>query len=66
MAQSVKRPPLDLGSGLDLRVHEREPRIGLRAAGREPAWDSVSPFRPSPAGAHMCVCSLFLSLSLSK
>ena len=43
MAQLVKRPTLDLGSGHDLPVHEFEPHIGLCTDGVEPAWDSVSP-----------------------
>ena len=58
MAQSVKRPALDLGSGPDLTVCEFEAHVGLCAAGVEPAWDSVSPLCPSPAGAR--------ALSLSK
>ena len=29
MAQLVKRPTLDLGSGHDLAVREIEPRVGL-------------------------------------
>ena len=41
MAQSVKHPTLDFGSGHDLTVHEFEPHIGaVDSAG--PAWDSLS------------------------
>ena len=40
VAQSVKRPLLDFGSGHDLMVQESEPRIGLFTGRVEPAWDS--------------------------
>ena len=43
MAQSVKHPPLDFGSGHDLRVHGIEPHVGHCVDGVEPAWDSLSP-----------------------
>ena len=43
MAQSVKRPTLDFGSGHDLVVCEIEPWVGLSADSVEPAWDSLSP-----------------------
>ena len=52
MAQSVKHPTLDLGSGHDLTVCEFEPHVGLCADNTEPVSDFVSP-------------SLCLSLSLS-
>ena len=42
VAQSVKRPTLDFGSGHDLTVREKEPHVGLCADGVEPAWDSLS------------------------
>ena len=42
MAQSVKRPTLGFGSGHDLTVRGFEPRVGLRAGGAEPAWDSLA------------------------
>ena len=42
MAQSVKHPTLDLGSGHDLTVPEFEPCIGPLADSVEPAWDSLS------------------------
>ena len=55
MAQSVKQPTLDFGSGHDLVVREFEPRIGA---------DSTSllgilslSLCPSPA----CMCALSLS-----
>ena len=47
MAQLVKRPTLDFGSGHDLMVHEFQPRCQL-SAGVEPAWDSLSPSLPAP------------------
>ena len=43
VAQSMKRPALDFGSGLDLTVREFEPHVGLCADDVEPAWDSLSP-----------------------
>ena len=62
VAQLVKLPTLDFGSGHDLTVHEFEPRIGLCADSVETAWDSLSPhcLYPSPAR------TLSLSLSLNK
>ena len=42
MAQSVEHPTLGFGSGSGLTVREFEPRIGLRANNREPAWDFLS------------------------
>ena len=47
MAQSVKPPALDFGSGRDLAVGELKPRIGPCADSTEPAWDSVSLSVPS-------------------
>ena len=44
VAQSVKYPTLDFGSGHDLTVHETEPCIRLCTDSAEPAWDSLSPF----------------------
>ena len=41
MAQSVKHPTPDFGSGHDLTVYEFEPQVGL-CADTEPAWDSLS------------------------
>ena len=43
MAQLVKHPTLDFGSGHDLMVGELEPHIRLCADSEEPAWDSLSP-----------------------
>ena len=48
VALSVKRPPLDLNSGHDLRVSGFEPHIRLCADGTEPAWDSLSPSLSAP------------------
>ena len=58
MAQSVKGPTLDFGSGHDLRVPEFKPRVGLCADSVEPAWDSLSPSLSLPT-------PLTLSWSLS-
>ena len=43
VAQLVKRPTQDFGSGHDLIVHEFEPHIRLCADSMEPAWNSFSP-----------------------
>ena len=48
VAQSVKRPTLDFGSGHDLVVHEFEPHVGLWADSVEPAWDALSPSLSAP------------------
>ena len=48
MAQLVKYPILDLGSGHDLMVREIEPSVRLPAGYMEPAWDSLSPSTPLP------------------
>ena len=58
MAQLLKYPALDLGSGHDLKVHAFKPRMGLYTDSAETAWDSpsLSPsLCPSPA------CSLSFS-----
>ena len=57
MAQSVKRPTLDIHSGCDLMVM----RLSL-VSGMETAWDSFSPSLSAPS---LLVLSLFLTLSLS-
>ena len=43
VAQSVKHPTLDFGSGHGLTVCEFEPCIGLCADSAQPAWDSLCP-----------------------
>ena len=43
VTQSVRHPALDLGSGLDLTVHEIQPHVGLCTDSVEPARDSLSP-----------------------
>ena len=43
VAQSVKHPTLDFGSGRDLTVGEFEPHIALHTDGAEPSWSSLSP-----------------------
>ena len=57
MAQSVKCPLLDFGSGRGLIVCEFKPRVGLCADGVESAWDSL--FLSAPP-------LLAISLSLSQ
>ena len=42
VAQSLKHPTLNLGSGRDLTVHGIEPRVGLCTDSVEPAWDPLS------------------------
>ena len=58
VAQSVKCPTLDLGSGHDLMVCEFKPLVGLCTDSTEPDWDSVSLSLPLP-----CLFSLCLTLS---
>ena len=59
MAQFVRPPTLDFGSGHDLMVHEFQPHGGLCADDADPTWDSLSPsLSTSPL--------LILSLSLSQ
>ena len=41
MAQLVKHPTLDFGSGHDLVLGEFEPGVGLWADSAKPAWDSL-------------------------
>ena len=42
MAQLVKRPTLNFGSGQDLTVPEFQSYVGLCADSVESAWDSLS------------------------
>ena len=44
VAQLVKGPTLDFGSGHDLIIHEIKPHIRLCADNMEPAWDHLSLF----------------------
>ena len=60
VAQSVKLPTLDFGSGHDLTVCEFEPSTGLCAHSAEPASDPVSPSL-CPSTACACACALSLS-----
>ena len=39
MAQSVKHPAVDFGSGQDLTVHGIKPHVSLPADRMEPIWD---------------------------
>ena len=41
VAQSVKHPTLNCGSGPDLTVRGIEPHVGLCADSAEPAWNSL-------------------------
>ena len=59
MAQSVKRPTLDLGSGYDLMVCGFRPYVGVHADSVEPAWDSLFPSLSAPP-------LLSLSLKINK
>ena len=52
MAQTVKCPTLDFGSGHDLIVRGFEPHVGLCTDSEESAWDSLSPSLPPPACAY--------------
>ena len=65
MAQLVKRPTLDFGSGHDSAVVGIKPHIRLCTESVEPAWDSVSPSLPAPP-LLMHASSFSLSLSINK
>ena len=65
VAQSVKRPTLDFGSGHDLMVCEIEPRVTLCIDREEPAGDSVPPCLSAPP-LLTCACTHALAPSLSK
>ena len=43
VAQLVKHPSLDFGSGHDLMVPEIKPHFGFCADSAEPTWDYLSP-----------------------
>ena len=60
MAQSVKRPALDFGSGHDLVVLEIESHVGVCADSVESVWDSLSYPLSAPPPMHL------LSLSQNK
>ena len=69
MAQLVKHPALDLGSGHDLMVRGIEHHVRLCADIAEPTWDSLCLcpcYTYSYALLPTCVCSLLLSLTLSS
>ena len=59
VAQLVKHPTLDFGSGHDLTVHEFEPHVKFCTGSAEPAWDSLSPF-------FLSLSLLALSLKINK
>ena len=48
VAQLVKCPTFDFGSGHDLGICESEPCVGLCIDSEEPAWDSLSPSLSAP------------------
>ena len=48
MAQEVKHPSFEFGSGHDLTVHEIEPHIRVCTDSADPAWDSPSPSVSAP------------------
>ena len=48
LAQSIKHPTLDFGSGQDLTIRELEPHAGLCTDSMEPVWDSLSLTAPPP------------------
>ena len=61
VAQLVKHPALDFGSGHDLTVWGMEPHVGLWADSTEPTWDALTlPLSAPP------LLMLPLSLCLSK
>ena len=67
MAQSVKHPTLDLGSGRDLMVRGIETLVRLCANSAEPAWDSLFLSLSLSLSLSLLLLSLqLLSLSLSK
>ena len=59
VAQLVKHPTLDSGSGHDLAVVSLSPTLGLQS--EEPAWDSLSPSLSAPP-----VLVLNFSLKINK
>ena len=56
VAQSVKHPTLDFGSGHDFTIRGFKPHIGLCADTVEPAWDSLS-LSPSLSAPPLLTCS---------
>ena len=63
MAQSVKHPTLDFGSGHDLRAVRLRPEWGS-VLSRESAWDSLS--LPLPLPLPLLMLSRVHALSLSQ
>ena len=67
MAQLVKHPTLDFGSGHDLAVCGFDPHVRLCTSSMKPAWDSLSPSlslsAPPPC---MPMLSHSLSLKINK
>ena len=59
MAQLVKFPTLDFGSGHDLMVHGFKPCVALCAESAEPAWNLLSFSLSAPS-------LLMLSIKINK
>ena len=63
MAQWVRRPTLDFGSGHDLRVVRLNPTWASYSAGNLLGILSPSPPAPPPAHTLTCMCACTCSLS---
>ena len=64
MAESVKCPALDFGSGNDLIVHMIKLHVQLSTdSGEEPAWDSLS---SSFSALPLLTLSLALKIKINK
>ena len=63
VAQLVKRPTLDFGSGHDLAVCVIEPRVGLCAGNEGSAWYSLF---PSPSAPPPLMLSFWLKIKFKK
>ena len=65
VAQSVKCPTLDLGSGHDLKASGFT-HVGLHADGAEPVWDSLSLLSLCPSPMLTLLVSLYLKKKKKK
>ena len=63
MAQSVRHPNIDFGTGPDLLAHGMESRVGLCTDSVGPARDSLPPSLSAPPPL---VCVSTFSLSQNK
>ena len=66
VAQSVKHPTLDFGSGYDLMVREFEPHLELCADSVDPAWDSLSLSAPLPLTCSLCLSKQFFFFNVKN